>query len=95
MLLSEVGWPITGPVQIYCDNKAAINIAHDLVQHDRTEHVEVDRHFIKDHLKKGHICTPFVSVHNQLADMFIKGLSTSQFLCLVGKLGMWDIYSSA
>lgn len=57
-LLSKVGWPITRPVRIYCDNKAAISIAHDLVQHDRTKHMEVDRHFINDRLKKGNICTP-------------------------------------
>lgn len=88
MLLSGVGWPITGPVRIYCNNKAAISIAHDPVQHDRTKHVEVDRHFIKDHLKKGHICTPFVLTHNQLTDLFTKGLGTLQFLSLIGELGM-------
>lgn len=74
MLLSEVGFPITRPMSIYCDNKAAISIAHNLVQHDRTKHVEVDKYFIKDHLKKGSICTPFIPTHNQLADMFTKGL---------------------
>ena len=34
-------------MQLYCDNKAAINIAHNHVHHDKTKHVEVDRHFIK------------------------------------------------
>lgn len=61
MLLSEVGFPLRGLMSLYCDNKVAISIAHDPVQHDRTKHVDVDRHFIKDHLKKGHICTPFIS----------------------------------
>jgi hypothetical protein len=32
---------------LFCDNKAAIDISHNHVQHDRTKHVEVDRHFIK------------------------------------------------
>jgi len=32
-------------MRLYCDNKAAISIAHNLVQHDRTKHVEIDRHF--------------------------------------------------
>lgn len=82
-------------MRIYCDNKAAIRIAYDPVQHDHTKHVEVDRHFIKDHLKKGNICTPFVQTQNQLADIFTKGLSTSQFQGLVSKLGMKDIYYSA
>lgn len=42
MLLAKVGFPILGPMNLYCDNKAAISIAHDPIQHDRTKHVEVD-----------------------------------------------------
>lgn len=59
ILLVEVGFPTTRPMHLYCDNKTAISIAHDLVQHDRTKHVEIGHHFIKNHLKKGNICTPF------------------------------------
>ena len=47
-------------MRLYCDNKLTINIAYYLVQHDRTQHVEVDRHFIKEKLESGLICTPFV-----------------------------------
>ncbi|KAI5333964.1 hypothetical protein L3X38_024096 [Prunus dulcis] len=36
------------PMNLYCDNKAVIAIAHNPVQHDRTKHEEVDRHFIKE-----------------------------------------------
>ena len=46
---------------MYCDNKSVINIVHNLVKHDRTRHVEVDRHFIKEKLDNGTICTQFVS----------------------------------
>jgi hypothetical protein len=35
-------------MRLYCDNKVAINITHNPVQHDRTKHVEIDRHFIKE-----------------------------------------------
>lgn len=52
ILLFEVGFPIKGPMSLHCDNKAAISIAYDPVQHDRTKHVEFNRHFIKDHIKK-------------------------------------------
>lgn len=51
MLLTEVGFPVQNSMNLYYDNKVAINITHDPVQHDRTKHVEVDRHFIKDHVK--------------------------------------------
>ena len=69
----KIAWK--GPMKLYCDNKSAINIAHNPVQHDRTKHVEVDRHFIKEKLDSGLICTPFVSTEGQLADVLTKGLS--------------------
>ena len=46
------------PMKLYCDNKFAISIAHNPVQHDRTKHIEVYRHFIKEKLDSGLICTP-------------------------------------
>ena len=38
------------PMKLYCDNKVAIIIAHNLVQHDITKQAGVDRHFIKEKL---------------------------------------------
>jgi hypothetical protein len=45
---------------LYCDNKAAINIANNLIQHDRTKHVEIDRHFIKEKIDDEMMYLPFV-----------------------------------
>ena len=41
------------PMMIYCDNKATTNIAHNLMHHDRTKHVEIDWHFIKGKTDNG------------------------------------------
>ena len=82
-------------MRLCCDNKSAISIAHNLVQHDRTKHVEVDRHFIKEKLDSGRIYTAFVSTKDQLADVLTKGLSSNVFQDLVCKLGMENIYSPA
>jgi len=46
------------PMKLYCDNKSVISIAHNPIQHDRTKHIEVDRHFIKEKLDRGFICIP-------------------------------------
>ena len=46
-LLREIGVKEEMPMKMYCDNKAAINISHNPVHHDRTKHVEDNRHFIK------------------------------------------------
>jgi len=82
-------------MKLYCDNKSAINIAHNPVQHDRTKHVEVDKHFIKEKLDSGIIYTPFVSTGNQLANVLTKVLSGSTFQSIVSKLGMDNIHSTS
>jgi len=47
-------------INIYCDNKSAISIAHNIVQHDTTKHIEIDRHFLKEKLDSGLITTSYV-----------------------------------
>jgi hypothetical protein len=42
-LLSELKVLRKGPSKLQCDNKSAINLANNPVQHDRTKHVEIDR----------------------------------------------------
>lgn len=51
-LMHEIGFPLRLPTKLMCDNKTAINISENPVQHDRTIHVEVDRHFIKKKLEE-------------------------------------------
>jgi hypothetical protein len=78
---------------LYCDNKAAINIANNPIQHDQTKHVEIDHHFIKEKLDNGEICLPFVRTTEQLADVFTKGLHTAKFSNIICKMNMKNIYS--
>ena len=66
-------------MKLYCDNKAAICMAHNLVQHDRTKHVEIDKHFIKEKLESGIICIPYVPSDGQITDVFTKGLAVQHF----------------
>ena len=77
-----------GPMKLYCDNKSAISIIHNPVQHDTTKHVEVDRHFIKEKIESGLICTPYVPTNGQMADFLTKGLGSSIFRDITSKLGM-------
>ena len=52
-LLRELQVNLEDPKRLYCDNKVAISIAHNPVQHDRTKHVEIYRHFIEEKLIVG------------------------------------------
>ncbi|KAM5578991.1 hypothetical protein ABKV19_009000 [Rosa sericea] len=92
-LLRDLGFRQKKAMSLYCDNKAAIEIAHNLVQHDRTKHVEVDRHFIKEKLDGHIILFPFVPTDEQLADILTKALSRKAFYDSLDKLGIRDLYA--
>jgi hypothetical protein len=81
------------PMKLYCDNKAACDIVHNPVQHDRTKHVEVDRHFIKEKLEEKLIEVPHVRSQDQLADILTKALSNHAFSTILSEIGMSDIYA--
>ena len=53
IVINDLRIKMEGPTRIYYDNKLAINIAHYLIQHDRTKHIETDRHLIKEKLEEG------------------------------------------
>ena len=92
-LMKDLGFKSKYAMNLYCDNKAVIDIAHNPVQHDRTKHVEVDRHFIKEKLESEIINMPHVPTKDQLADILTKAVSAKVFHSSLDKLGMRDIYS--
>ena len=81
-----------GPLKLWCDNRSAINIANNPVQHDRTKHVEIDRFFIKERLDDGTLKLSYVASGEQLADCLTKGLGVKECASACNKMGMIDIY---
>ena len=92
-LMDEIGFSHTKACQLMCDNKAAISISKNPVQHDRTKHVEVDRHFIKEKLEGGIIELSFVRSEDQLTDILTKAVNDRTFSCTLRKLGIGDTTS--
>ena len=91
-LLAELRLFKGEPLQLWCDNKSAINIANNPVQHDRTKHVEIDRFFIKDQLNSGALQLKYVKSGEQLADCLTKGLGPRVYEEFCNKMGMVNIY---
>ena len=92
-LLTEIGFGLSSEMNLFYDNKAAIDVSHNPIQHDRTKHVEVDRHFIRQDLEEKIIRFPFVKSKDQLADILTKVVSSKNFHNSLEKLGMRDIYA--
>lgn len=76
------------PTVLKCDNKAALSMVANPVQHERTKHVGMDCHFIREKLHTGAIQTEYVPSSHQLADIFTKQLSAHQHHHLLTKLGV-------
>jgi len=93
IILDDLKIKYEASMSLACDNKSVISTAHNLVQHDRTKHVEIDRHFIKEKLDNGLIATEYIPSRLQLVDIFTKGLPTKQVEDLTCKLGMIDKHS--
>ncbi|RVW31514.1 Retrovirus-related Pol polyprotein from transposon RE1 [Vitis vinifera] len=89
----KFGYLSRQPIRLFCDNKAACDIAHNPVQHDRTKHVEVDRFFIKIKLDDKIVELPKIRSEDQLADILTKVISSQVFSKFLDKLGMCDIYA--
>ncbi|RVW56491.1 Retrovirus-related Pol polyprotein from transposon TNT 1-94 [Vitis vinifera] len=94
-LLEELRVPLKHPMVLYCDNQAAISIAKNPVHHDRTKHVEIDRHFIKEKIEEGVFKVSYTPTNCQTTDILTKALARVNFEDLTEKLGMINIYNAA
>jgi hypothetical protein len=92
-VLADLNVKIEGSMKIFCDNQAARHIAANPVFNERTKHIEVDCHFIREKIQAKEIETPFVKSEDQLADVFTKELSHKTFENIICKLGLYDIYT--
>lgn len=87
-LLKDMGIHDLPPTLLKCDNKAALSIAANPVLHERTKHIEIDCHFIRDKIAAGDIVTQHVPSHAQAADILTKPLSVKQHYNLLTMLGV-------
>ena len=88
MLLRGLDIFLPQPPLLWCDNVSALAIASNPVYHAQTKHIEVDYHFVHEKALKHDLLVKFISTHDQLTDLFTKGLPSLRFNWLTSKL-MW------
>ena len=78
-LLHELQAPPSRYTLVYCDNISAVYLSTNPVQHQRTKHVEIDLHFVREKVAIGQVRVLHVPTTSQFADIFTKGLPSSVF----------------
>nr|GEY95805.1 ribonuclease H-like domain-containing protein [Tanacetum cinerariifolium]GEY96469.1 ribonuclease H-like domain-containing protein [Tanacetum cinerariifolium] len=73
-LLCELHTPLFTATLVYCDNVSAVYMSANPVQHQRTKHIEIDIHFVRDKVAAGHVRVLHVPSRFQYAYIFTKGL---------------------
>ncbi|KAJ9540484.1 hypothetical protein OSB04_026990 [Centaurea solstitialis] len=79
-LLLELHTPLRRSTLVYCDNVSAVYLSGNPVQHQRTKHIELDIHFVREKVALGHVRVLHVPSAYQYADIFTKGLPRQLFL---------------
>jgi hypothetical protein len=78
-LLQELHSPLATSTLVFCDNVSAVYLCTNPVQHQRTKHVEIDLHIVRERIACGAVRVLHVPTTSQFADVFTKGLPTMVF----------------
>jgi hypothetical protein len=94
-LLHDLQVTCTRPAVLYCDNESAIHIASNPVFHERTKHLEIDCHFVRDRVQQGIFKLLPISTKSQLADFFTKAIPPKSFNTFISKLNLLNIFHTS
>ena len=88
LLLKDLGFSDSSPLPILNDNNAAIQLSRNPVHHDRSKHIDMRHHFLREKVLDNTIELSHVASEDNLADLLTKPLASEQFTSLRNRLGV-------
>ena len=73
---------------IYYDNQSCIQLSENPVFHDRSKHIEIRYHFIRDYVQREAVMLQYISTDEQVADILTKSLGRGKFVFFRDMLGV-------
>ena len=80
------------PISLFCDSQSAIYLSKDQMFHERTKHIDVRYHFVRDIFMKGDLSIMKISTDKNPADMMTKPLSQDKFLLCQQIVGLHHVF---
>ena len=76
---------------IFCDNQSCVKLSENPVFHDRSKHIEIKYHYIRDIVQRGAVKLLYVAMDEQIADVLKKPLARVKFEYFRERLGVLQI----
>ena len=90
-LMKDVGLEVTSPTVIYEDNNGAIDLSRNAKYHNRTKHIDINHHFVRERVKSKEIDVVHCPSKDMVADLLTKGIPRVQFEKLRDLLGVCSV----
>ena len=75
-------------IVVHYDNQSGIRLSKNLVFHDRSKHIDIIYHFLRDYVQRGTIRLEYIQIDEQVEDIFTKALCRQSFVKFKDKLGL-------
>jgi len=93
--IKEIGFELEGPIVVGSDSESAIKLAADPVYHERTKHIDIRVHVIREHIRKGTATLIYVPTNEQVADSLTKAVPRAKVRFCCTRMGLVDLGSTS